>query len=196
MEVIDLLNKIAKGEIKAGAKFKYKEHILIYNNNYLNIEGAGVYCFNNRNLNDEIEIMQKTKGRWKPVYLEKYYYIDNNGNISYTCWDNWDIDRTRYAIDNCFQTRKQVEFAKQKLIYLQQYKDYLEEHEEEPVDWNDKRQKKHHAFYDYENKKIDTIWNTTYKVQSTIYTTREESIQEFIDLIGEDNFKKYILEVG
>lgn len=194
MKVIDLLNKIAKGEIKAGAKFKYKKHILIYNNNYLNIEGAGLYCFNNRNLNDEIEIMQKTKGRWKPVYLEKYYYIDN-GNISYTCWDNWDIDRTRYAIGNCFKTKEQAEFAKQQAIYIQQYKDYLQEHEEEAINWEDIGKPKYCACYDFENQKNNICISYYCKKQGIIYTSRRESIQEFIDLIGEDNFKKYILEV-
>ena len=91
------------------------------------------------------------------------------------------------------RTEEEAEFYEQKRIYETQYRKYLLDHEEEPVNWEDDKQEKYYAFYDYDRKRIGTCFHRAVRVQSTIYTTREESITEFAKEIGEDNFIKYIL---
>lgn len=98
-----------------------------------------------------------------------------------------------FETGNMFETEKIAKFYRQKQIYIAEYKRYLLDNEIEPVNWEDREQCKHYAFYNYVDKEIEIDWETDFRNQGSIYTTRRESIEEFAKLIGEDNFIKYIL---
>ena len=104
MKLIDLLNKIANGEIKEDAKFRFVDKEEIH---YI---GEGNICFNLGALNEKIEIIEdKSNGRWKPKEGEYYWYID-----TYSCFENdeWiddDADNWRYATKNVFKTKQDAE---------------------------------------------------------------------------------------
>lgn len=137
---------------------------------------------------------EKKKCRWKPKKGEKYYFITLFGNMGYRRYDNDRDDNYLYSINNIFKTKEEAEEHKKKLIYQQQYKDYAMEHNDE-IDWENEKQYKYYSFCNVENKQvhISFVWAT--KTPGQTYFTNTQDIWDFIKLIGEDNFKKYILEV-
>ena len=142
---------------------------------------------------EEGKIEEKKKGRWKPKDGEKYYLVDDAGDICSNSWGNYDLDAFRHSIGNCFKTYEEAEEYQKKLIFQQQYRDYALEHNDD-IDWKT-NQIKHCACYDNNNNKIGiTRWESTNQ-QGVVHFTKEQDIRDFIKLIGEDNFKKYILEV-
>jgi len=65
MKVIDLLNKIAKNEIKQGTKFEIDGCGYIYNNGYIAKDDGNktmeTFYISQRLLNDEVEILEEKK---------------------------------------------------------------------------------------------------------------------------------------
>lgn len=51
----------------------------------------------------------KEPGWWKPEYDEKYFFVDNNGDVEADRWFASSVDRDRFAIGNCFKTRGATE---------------------------------------------------------------------------------------
>ena len=84
MKVIDLLNKIANGEIYIGTHFVYRDNELIFTGSCLeNIkEKSAIAMFGLDNLNDEVEIIEEDKKieRLKDIntdYYSKELYYEN-----------------------------------------------------------------------------------------------------------------------
>lgn len=61
--------------------------------------------------------------RWKPGLCCKYYLSDSNGSIYDSFWSNDYIDRSRFEIGNCFQTKEEAERAVEKLKAWKRLKD-------------------------------------------------------------------------
>ena len=53
------------------------------------------------------EIKEPT--RWKPETDQKYYFIRTSGYVYDSIWTNDSIDRGRFDIGNCFQTKEEAE---------------------------------------------------------------------------------------
>ena len=53
------------------------------------------------------EIKEPT--RWKPENGERYYWLDSNGLVCHNIWADDSIDRSRFEIGNCFETREEAE---------------------------------------------------------------------------------------
>lgn len=138
---------------------------------------------------------EKKKGRWKPEVGQYYYSLNHNGEISIHLFNGWSKFATfQFETNNMFETSEEAEEHKKKLIYQQQYRDYAMEHNDE-IDWNNTKQFKYCVFYAHEANTIvcDAYWSA--QPQGAVYFTNKQDILDFIRLIGEDNFRKYILEV-
>ena len=133
--------------------------------------------------------------RWRAEKGEGYYYLDDFGDIA-SKGDEYDIfDNQRYNIGNYFKTQKKTEFCKQQALYLQQYKDFIGEDIPTKEDWKDDSKAKYYACYAHHDNFLDISLSVVYEIQGVIYSNSKEKIEKFIKKIGEDNFKKYILEV-
>ena len=122
---------------------------------------------------------------------ECYYYCCDYGETSVTTEMGFDGDNFRYETGNYFLMNEEAEEYKKKLIMQQQYRDWCRFN----IDWNNDRQAKwycrYHSLGDYLD--YDCQWSV--KTQGVVYAESKERIKEFIDKVGEDDFKKYILEV-
>lgn len=49
--------------------------------------------------------------RWKPEMGQNYYFVDNDGFVVRNRWDDCSVDRGRFEIGNCFQTKEEAERA-------------------------------------------------------------------------------------
>ena len=47
--------------------------------------------------------------RWKPWTDKEYYYVGNGGHVYNDNWIDYNVDRDRFEIGNCFQTREEAE---------------------------------------------------------------------------------------
>lgn len=152
-----------------------------------------------KELQDELEKLKAAKiaeqpKRWKPNKYETYWLVDNCGGAGEVAWQNGDYDKWHYLTGNCFKTRQEAEEYRKQIEYTARYKNYIEEHSE-PIDWNNKKQPKYYARFDYMDGDLETDFVYTCKVQGTIFASSEEIIWDAIKEIGEDNFKKYVLGV-
>lgn len=127
--------------------------------------------------------------RWRAKLVELYYHLGDDGDIILEDDIHNLADNFRYETGNYFKTEQEVEEYKKKQLLQKAYEDWCKF----DCNWNDKEQVKH-----YVNCVFGKIYfNSTYviKTQGAVYAKSKEIIQEFIDKIGEEDFKKYILEV-
>ena len=145
---------------------------------------------------EQVKEIEKPKyKRWRAEKGEKYYFLDSSCSVVYMVDSYIESDQKRYEVGNYFKTEEEAEFRGQQLLYLQQYKDYLGYDLVTKDDWENIGRLKFCALYNYETKEIEIYWYCEQKFQGTIYSKSKEKIENFIEEIGEDNFKKYILEV-
>lgn len=145
---------------------------------------------------EQVKEIEKPKyKRWRAEKGEKYYFLSDLGEIlsANDCRDK--SDNFLYNTDNYFKTEEGAEEYRKKLLYRQQYIDYIGEDLVTKDDWKDNDILKYYAYYDYDSNIVDIDGGIYFKFQGTIYSKSKEKIENFIEEIGEDNFKKYILEV-
>ena len=65
-----------------------------------------------------------------------------------------------------------------------------------PVDWGNDEQEKWYTHYDYYTKTIPTDRTNILTSQGCVYCGNQKHIQAFIDKVGEQNFIKYVMEIG
>ena len=146
--------------------------------------------------NQLLALVKKSKV-WKPKNSEKYYYMVSDGDMSEASWyDDSDIANDRYAIGNCFQTKKEAEFAVERLKVIAELKRFAQEHNEKEIDWRDYGQCKYYIFCEYhEHVEYIDIGCVKECKSNDICFTSEEIAQQAIDTIGEERLKKYYFEV-
>lgn len=165
MKLIELLNKIANGEIKEGTKFKFVKYPQVY--------GVGIdyFVFGTANLNEEVEIIEeKQQGRWKPKVGERYWYISGEG-VFLSIWHNHPVDNRCYLSKNVFKTEQEA-----KNCYA--YKTALLE-AEKPFEKNERN-----WFIKYysDGKKMELGWNDDVIYQGMIYLGQDKDVaQAFVD---------------
>lgn len=145
---------------------------------------------------EQVKEIEKPKyKRWRAEEGEKYYFSSDLGEIlsANDCRDK--SDNFLYNTDNYFKTEEGAEEYRKKLLYRQQYIDYIGEDLVTKDDWKDNDILKYYAYYDYDSNIVDIDGFIYFKFQGTIYSKSKEKIENFIKKIGENNFKKYILEV-
>nr|DAY29859.1 MAG TPA: hypothetical protein [Caudoviricetes sp.] len=145
---------------------------------------------------EQVKEIEKPKyKRWRAELGGRYYFLNDHGKVISNSEDISYIDDFRYNTGNYGETKKALEEYKKKLLYQQQYKDFIGEDLVTEDDWKDNDILKYYAYYDYDSNIVDIDGGIYFKFQGTIYSKSKEKIENFIKEIGEENFKKYILEV-
>lgn len=142
----------------------------------------------------EINKEEKINKRWEPEIGETYYYSHSLGLVSSAIWDNNRADDWRYLTGNVFKTEQGAKEYRKKLEIQAQFKNFVEERNEE-LDWEDDNQCKYYLYYNYYLKQImiGNIWICKYSFQ--VFASSEQILRDAIAEIGEENVKKYVLEV-
>lgn len=131
---------------------------------------------------------------WKPEIREKYYTVGIGD--SYILWQGDVIDELNYAIGNCFITRKEAEFALERLKVIAEMKRYIAEHDDVEIDWSNRNQKKWYIFYHHDIGCIDTDYYIHPQIiDSSLYASSAETLKDMVKEIGEDRIKKYYFGV-
>lgn len=140
------------------------------------------------------EIEESLRERWKPEYNETYYFIASDRDICHVHWRNDEVDNWRYLIGNIFKTEQEAEEHKKKIEIQARFKNFVEEHTKE-LDWNNEEEEKYSLAYSYIDKLIYIEFNLEAKRQGRIYASSKQILKDAIAEIGEENIKKYVLEV-
>lgn len=147
---------------------------------------------------EQVKEIEKPKyKRWRAKKYNTYFTIHLDSDVcEYTEFRDV-TDNFLYSIGNYFKNKKEAEEYKKKLLYQQQYKDFIGEDLTTKEDWaKNPSLQKYAACIDHYCNEVTLSSNTYYELQGVIYSKSKEKIQDFIKKIGEDNFKKYILEKG
>ena len=140
--------------------------------------------------------VEETKTKWIPARMEVFYFINNDLDVIENVCAKTDFEKPLIEIGNCFKTEEEAQFVADKIKHTLMFKHYVEEHSE-PLDWNEREQEKWRIVYNNIAHKIDIAfcYDKHIKYQGSIYASSEEILQDAIEYVGEDNVKKYILEV-
>lgn len=122
-------------------------------------------------------------------YDYKYWYVDFGGGVFSTFYDNNHyIDRYHQEIGNSFKTKKQAEFAVEKLKVEAELREFSRPFKEgENENW--------FILWGTYKKEIQIDWSRKIVRQGTIYFESREKANEAIEFIGEERIKKYLFEM-
>jgi len=138
--------------------------------------------------------LKEPKKMWKPEKNQIYYFVNAEGFICECVWWDDEEDNYRYSTNNVFKPKKEAEEYRKKIEFQSKFKNFLKERNNE-LDWNDYNQSKWYMYYNHYRKEIMFLDETFNKNQGTIYASSEQILEDAIAEIGEDNVKKYVLEV-
>ena len=130
-------------------------------------------------------------GIWKPQEGESVYICFGNGTIYQDLYSCNYRDYLEYGL--LFQTREEAEFEVRRRKILKHWKDLSIESGEEENPWDGENQ---HwvATYDYYSRDVVCDAHMVFRT-SDIYFSSKMKIISAIEEIGEENVKKYILNI-
>ena len=90
------------------------------------------------------ETIERMEDGSKPEEGARYFTV-SYGEICYKTWDNDTIDNSAYKTGNIYRTRELAERARDRLILIEELKDFADF----VTDWNDHSQDKYRLYYDH-----------------------------------------------
>lgn len=137
---------------------------------------------------------KKTNKKWKPKEGDTIFYITETGRvISGTFLSLLPSDNDKVLFNNAFQTREEAEHMLEKIKIINKLRELSN------IDFNDDCKEEHYVIsYNNESKKIvcDVYHLFVREIPFNIYFKTEEDCQKAIEIIGEENLKKYYFDVG
>lgn len=132
---------------------------------------------------------------WKPECGEWYWYIGSDGQISHCEWANDRIDRGRYSMGNCFRTKEEAEFAREKQKIKIELQRFADEHNDLDKEKWDGINLHYTIRYDVGDEALTR--SSSYVVQNIndIYFTSEDIVKNAVDYIGAKRIMKYLFDV-
>lgn len=132
---------------------------------------------------------------WKPECGEWYWFIGTDGQINKCEWANDRIDQGSYPMGNCFRTKEEATFAREKQkikIELQRFADEHNDLDKEKWDGENVHYCiEHDAIQDDLTVTAAAIFRGIYG----IYFTSKEIAEEAANKIGVKRIMKYLFDV-
>lgn len=119
---------------------------------------------------------------------DDYWYIDDEGGVFSTYYDNHYIDRYHQSIGNIFQTEEQAEFVVEKLKVESELRKFSRPFKY--GDWN------FEILWNNHENNIELDWSGYVVRQSVIYFESGEIAEKAIESVGKERIKKYIFGIG
>lgn len=133
----------------------------------------------------ELEEQEKDE-QGLPQYDYKYWYVDFDGSVSSTFYDNNHyIDRYHQEIGNLFQTKDEAEFAVEKLKVEAELRKYSGPASEGSA----------YIYRLADTNQIGLGVKFYSQSQGTIYFESAEKAKQAIEAVGEERIKKYLFGV-
>lgn len=86
--------------------------------------------------------IKRAKNDWKSKYCynysDKYFWVDDEGLVSESQWDNMDIDINRFSQGNIFATKEEANLESNRRTLLAKFREFRDERNEGwKPDWKD-----------------------------------------------------------
>ena len=145
-----------------------------------------------------VEKAKKPKKIWKPKYGDWYWSIRTDGQV-YNCkWENDHIDLGRYSMGNCFRTKEEAEFAREKQKIKTELQRFADEHNDpEKLEW-DEVGIHYDIVLEYKNgykKALNTQPAFTFRGMDCVYFTSKKIADAAIETIGKERILKYMFDI-
>ena len=127
---------------------------------------------------------------WKPNVGDEYKVLDSFGSVGFSIWNNDRKDDEAHLIGNCFKSKENAMFARERLKVITELERFAEKHNDSIIDWNDGETDKYCIYYESNINTIGIDYNTVCRYND-IYFTSKEIARAAIDSIGENRLKKY-----
>lgn len=114
----------------------------------------------------ELEVLRGGGKRWRGNAFDRYWFINDHGEVVSLPDDRDEYGDYRYSIGNYFRTKEEAKHALKRMIATQQIKDRIAELNAKRgwvADWSDANQSKGFLTYDYDIGKIGWDNWTTYQ---------------------------------
>lgn len=128
-----------------------------------------------------------------PEHEHTYYYINTVSGIVAELWMGDSIDKEKYLLGNYFLTRRDAQFELEKRKIIRKLE--ILSKKAGGVDWEDENQRKFRMQYSHYSKVLSCKGNFILQDPGQIYFPSEQSIQQAIDIVGEERIKKYLFGV-
>ncbi|MEG2521274.1 MAG: hypothetical protein RSA49_00160 [Anaerovoracaceae bacterium] len=186
---------LKENNLKTGQKFKPKKsNVEVWFDDEYEMQGASPNCtiqFLTEIMTGEFEFAEELPKRWRAGIRGGYWSTSDEGYILGSHEQEDRIDEFRWATGNYFETKEQAEEYRKKLLIKQKYADMSDVSQ---VQKKDKNVKKWRATYDVSDGKIKSFYCNLYMANEVYFTTNKKCLSA-INEIGEEDFKKYVLEV-
>ena len=102
-------------------------------------------------LKTEIKRAKKYQGMQLPYdYADKYFFIDEEGVVGKSRWDNRNIDINRFLQGNIFKTKEEAKLESKRRTLLAKFRKFRDERNEGlKPDWTDMNEAKWSAILSY-----------------------------------------------
>lgn len=145
-----------------------------------------------------VEKAKKPKKIWKPKCGEWYWFVGSDARINNCEWEDDRIDLGRYSMGNCFRTKGEAEFAREKQKIKTELQRFADEHNDpEKEEWDGHIP--HYAIASsYLLRGIKGLGACSYYYRSLgdlVYFTSVELAMEAAELIGKERLSKYLFHV-
>lgn len=146
-----------------------------------------------KELKSEIERAKNWEMKSTYDYEEQYFFIDGEGAVDRSQWDNMDIDINRFSQGNIFKTKEEAYLESNRRTLLAKFREFRDERNEGwKPDWSDMNEAKWSAVLSgekllalsvYANNSFDTFGH--FKNQEDCQRAIEIFGKEIIDLFVE-----------
>lgn len=136
----------------------------------------------------ELIVKPKPKTVWDLEYGDKYYCLDNAGNINYITWHENAYNLFQRENGNAFLTYDEAKFELERRkceAIMLKYGRRTFKYE----------QNNYLIRFNNSDEKVEVGFWSVYQFQGSIYFDTKELAQKAIDEIGEERLKKYVFRV-
>lgn len=156
---------------------------------------------NLENLNDKereqfmtlVEKANKPQSKvWKPKVEEVYWSVSVTGCVVCQFWCDDKMDNNLYLYGNCFRTKEEAEFYREKLLVTAELQRFADENNEHEIKWD--ISPKFFIYYRGEYGDLQIDYRSGW-IHSDVWFSSREIAKKAIETIGADRIKKYYLGV-
>lgn len=130
---------------------------------------------------------QVNKEQEFPKDGDEYWYLGSSGEVMNTTCGDYDFEIDRLEFGNIFKTKKQAEFAREKIKVEAELRKFSKPFEEREDNWM-------FMWNGYDDNFVTESFSRIIHL-GAIYFESEEKGQQAIESVGEERIKKYLFGV-
>lgn len=125
-------------------------------------------------------------------YADKYFFIDGEGSVDGSRWDNLDVDINRFLQGNIFKTKEEAELESNRRILIAKFREFRNDYNEGwKPDWSDTSEAKWSAVLSKGKlKALSVYFNNGFDTFG--HFKNQEDCQRAIEIFGEEIIKLFV----